>query len=351
MASIFTHKDGYRAQVRRVGHETQSKVFERKVDAQKWAREIEAAIDKGNLVAPGHRVTFSALAEAYEKNVECKGSKASALKLLKAGFGKCRLPEMTPDRIIKFSKGRDVSPVSRNGDLVYLNMVIQHGGVFAQVPAGALVAPQVSIKTAMISLKHMGLIQSKSNERDRRPTHDELETMFEHWRGSNHLELPMQEICLFLIATAMRRAEMCRIRFTDLEEFDRMLTIRDRKHPTKKKGNHQKVPLVTGHFKWQGREIDPLKIIKNRREYANSDTDRIFPFLPASITSNFVRTTKLCDIDDLRLHDLRHEGVSLLFEHGYQIQEVALVSGHLDWKQLKRYTQLKPASLHKRTFG
>lgn len=47
-------------------------------------------------------------------------------------------------------------------------------------------------------------------------------------------------------------------------------------------------------------------------------------------------------IEDLRLHDLRHEGISRLFEAGLQIQEVALISGHVSWAALKRYTHIKP---------
>lgn len=45
------------------------------------------------------------------------------------------------------------------------------------------------------------------------------------------------------------------------------------------------------------------------------------------------------------LHDLRHEGISRLFELGFQIPEVALVSGHTEWRTLKRYTHVKPQSL------
>jgi len=43
---------------------------------------------------------------------------------------------------------------------------------------------------------------------------------------------------------------------------------------------------------------------------------------------------------------LSHEGISRLFEAGYRIEQVALVSGHKSWAMLKRYTQLKPESLH-----
>ncbi|HMO30291.1 MAG TPA: tyrosine-type recombinase/integrase [Enterovirga sp.] len=55
-----------------------------------------------------------------------------------------------------------------------------------------------------------------------------------------------------------------------------------------------------------------------------------------------------CDleIDDLHFHDLRHEGTSRLFEAGFTIEQVALVTGHTDWKMLRRYTRLKPEALH-----
>jgi site-specific recombinase XerD len=51
-------------------------------------------------------------------------------------------------------------------------------------------------------------------------------------------------------------------------------------------------------------------------------------------------------IEDLHFHDLRHEGTSRLFEAGFSIQQVALVTGHKDWKMLRRYTHLKPETLH-----
>lgn len=52
-------------------------------------------------------------------------------------------------------------------------------------------------------------------------------------------------------------------------------------------------------------------------------------------------------IEDLRFHDLRHEGTSRLFEAGLSIERVALVTGHKDWRMLRRYTNLKPEDLHR----
>ena len=50
-------------------------------------------------------------------------------------------------------------------------------------------------------------------------------------------------------------------------------------------------------------------------------------------------------IVDLRFHDLRHEGISRLFEQGYRIEQVALVSGHRYWKMLARHTQIRAKDL------
>ena len=50
-------------------------------------------------------------------------------------------------------------------------------------------------------------------------------------------------------------------------------------------------------------------------------------------------------IEDLHFRDLRHEGTSRLFEAGLQIEQVALVTGHKDWKMLKGYTHLSPDTI------
>jgi integrase len=52
-------------------------------------------------------------------------------------------------------------------------------------------------------------------------------------------------------------------------------------------------------------------------------------------------------IEDLHFHDLRHEGTSRLFEAWFTIEQVALVTGHKDWKMLRRYTHLRPEALRK----
>lgn len=67
----------------------------------------------------------------------------------------------------------------------------------------------------------------------------------------------------------------------------------------------------------------------------------IFPYNTDSIGTAWSRACKMTGIRDLHFHDLRHEGVSRLFEMDWDIPRVSSVSGHRDWNSLRRYTHLR----------
>jgi integrase len=91
---------------------------------------------------------------------------------------------------------------------------------------------------------------------------------------------------------------------------------------------------------------DAFALIEEQRALRVNDDERIFPFNHKSISTRFTRTCQELEIEDLHFHDLRHEGTSRLFEAGFAIHQVALVTGHKDWKMLRRYTHLRPEALH-----
>src|SRR3546814_8975561 len=82
-------------------------------------------------------------------------------------------------------------------------------------------------------------------------------------------------------------------------------------------------------------------LIRVQRKY-DPRGDRIFPYNPRSVGTAFRRACRALKIENLHFHDLRHEATSRLFEAGLRIEQVALVTGHRDWKMLKRYTHLRP---------
>ena len=94
---------------------------------------------------------------------------------------------------------------------------------------------------------------------------------------------------------------------------------------------------------------DALAIID--RQPRTEGEGRIFPVHPQTLSKYFKAACDALGIADLHFHDLRHEGTSRLFEDGFAVQEVALVTGHKSWAHLKRYTNLRPESLHQRAAG
>lgn len=147
--------------------------------------------------------------------------------------------------------------------------------------------------------------------------------------------IPFNDILEFSILSCMRIGEICRIQWSDVDENNRSVVVRDRKDPRKKTGNHMSVPLLGGAW--------DILMAQPRTE------ERIFPFEPRSVTAGFQRVRNALGIEDLRYHDLRREGASRLFEKGFAVHEVAQVTGHRNLNTLWRvYTELYPESLHKR---
>ena len=83
----------------------------------------------------------------------------------------------------------------------------------------------------------------------------------------------------------------------------------------------------------------------SRSAWTGRSSDRIFPYNSKTVGGYFARACKFLGIVDLHFPDPRHEATSALFERGYQIHEVALVTLHDSWDTLKRYTNLKPENL------
>ena len=53
-------------------------------------------------------------------------------------------------------------------------------------------------------------------------------------------------------------------------------------------------------------------------------------------------------LSHLHLHDLRHEATSRLAERGWNVLELAAVTGHQDLQMLKRYANLRTEDLAKK---
>jgi integrase len=353
MATIVKRGDRWRAQVRRTGQPALSKTFASRTDAAAWARDMEHRLDRGQSVEAGRRVTFAEVLAAYRANIaEVKGmsrSKAQALGKIEKLIGQRRLIELKTTTFVEFCKVREIEgagPATILQDLTYIGTVLRHGCALLGAEHAAAAALD-SLDAARRTLRHAGRV-SKGNERDRRPTDDELKRLLAYWSPNPRQSIPMIDLTLFAVATAMRLGEILGVKWEDLDEAARTIVIRSRKHPTKKATNHQKVPLAHGTCFVDGKPIDPLQIILRQPSSWNR-MGRIFPHAAQSVSRAFQRATDELEIADLHFHDLRHDGASRLFEAGWPIERVALVTGHRDWNMLRRYTQLRAEDFHRRS--
>ncbi|MFN3585785.1 site-specific integrase [Phenylobacterium sp.] len=345
MATITKLKSGnWRVQVRRKGRYV-SETFVRREEARRWALDAENQIDRGETPMNsrlGRLKTFGELVDLHIEDMCEVGkapgrSKQATLNMLKRELGKLGMTEIDRDCIVTFGRKRakqGAGPVTVSMDIGAIKLVMAHAAAVHGLPTA--VEP---INLGRIALKRLGLI-GKSNERDRRPTEEELAKLIRYFETKNRQIIPLGRIIKFAIATAMRQEEIFRVTWDDYTERTKMLLIRDRKDPRSKKGNDQRIPLlsVSGY--------DPVALIQEQRSMRSNEDARIFPYHHKSAGTAFTRACKELAIDDLHFHDLRHEGTSRLFEAGFAIQQVALVTGHKDWKMLRRYTHLRPEALH-----
>lgn len=345
MASITKQASGkWRALVRRKG-QVISETFIRWDTARQWATEMEALIDSGQTpIGKQSRpvTTFAELIDLHLEDMAAIGkapgqSKVDQLNRLKRELGKTRVTALDRLKLIDYGRKRaanGVSPGTLNGDIGAIKLVVSHA---AAVQGMRVAVDQIDM--ARIALKRLGLV-GKGVERDRRPTNDELTRIIAYLEARPTMKLPGARIVKFAVATAMRLDEIFRVTWGDLNENEKLLTIRDRKDPRLKKGNDQPIPLLslTG--------FDALALLNEQRSEYSHPEGRIFPYWKRSATAAFQRACARLGIEDLHFHDLRHEATSRLFEAGLSIQQVALVTGHKDWKMLQRYTHLKAASLH-----
>jgi len=334
MASILQIKGRWRALIRRAGRKSICKTHPTKAAALAWARKIEAAMDADQPVEE-EAITVGALLTAYRKlrdvtrPIRDDGNEHYMLKALNRLLGGKDARRLgTADLVAYCTERRDegAGPYTLNMDIGKLSTALRYAA-----SAKGLTLPD-AVGAARPLLKHMGLIGG-GGKRERRPTEDELHRIGVYLRARPSAKADVYaDAVLFAVASAMRRGEICALAWADIDEVKRLALVRDRKDPRKKTGNDQWVPLLPAA--WEIVQRQPRG-------------GRVFPITPTAWSKYFTEACRELAIPDLHLHDMRHEGTSLLFEQGYDIPQVALVTGHKKWDNLRRYTQLKPEGLHR----
>ena len=183
---------------------------------------------------------------------------------------------------------------------------------------------------------------SSSQKRDRLPTNDELMALTKYfaqkWRNPNY-SYPMHLIIWFAIYSCRREAEITRMELRDFDRHNNSWKIRDLKNPTGSKGNHKEFNVLPKCKKII--ELLSETEVRARMLKRGYGDEYLIPLSPKTIGGEFRKACKLLGIDDLRFHDLRHDGCTRLAEQGFTIPQIQQVSLHDSWGSLERYVSVK----------
>lgn len=129
---------------------------------------------------------------------------------------------------------------------------------------------------------------------------NKLASHFFEMQERRKAQIDMPKMIAFALFSTRQHEEIKRIRWDDLDDSRQALLVRDMKNPGQKIGND--VRCHVPDEAWAILQSMP----KVERE--------IFPYNAKSVSASFTRACQMLCIEDLHFHDLRHEGVSRLFE-------------------------------------
>lgn len=321
MASYRKRDGRWQVQVRRAGHRPVAKTFTSKTDARRWAAQVEVDLERSEL--PPDR---------------------AALKTLTLGDLLSRYQrEVTPGRKGAVQEGYRLEALQQT-DLARLSLVHLRPHAFARyrddrlrIVKPATVLRELAIIRGVLNVARtdwgIGLTSNPLDEvtkprpdphRERRLEAGELDRLLEACRAS---QTPWFEPLVSLaLETGMRRSELLRVRWNDVDLETRTLSIREAKN-----GHPRTIPLSSA----------AVGVLEGGQSPEAAYSDFVFDVSPNAVRLAWERMRRKAGIKNLRFHDLRHEAISRFFEKGLSMPEVAMISGHRDPRMLFRYTHPK----------
>lgn len=212
--------------------------------------------------------------------------------------------EIQSHHLVEFAKslGATRTPATVGNYMSHLS------SVFALArPAWEIPLDQQAMKDAFVVCTRLGITR-KAIKRDHHPSLDELNrlpALFADKHRRRPKSLPMDCIVAFTPFSTRRKDEITRVTWNGLNQTYSRAFVNDMKHPGDKVGNDVWCDLPA-----QARAT---------AQAMPKNSPIVLPNKGDTISATFTRARKLLAIDDLRFHDLRHEGLTRLFEIGETI--------------------------------
>jgi integrase len=322
--ATFTKRNGkHHVQIRRRGFPTTCRTFELKSDALEWAREMERRADRGELPASRKelaKIKLSDILVRYRDEVTIEKLSANSEiylinAVLRSPMSNLLMCNLTVSHFHSYREKR-LKKV-KNGTVNRELGIIKHAIDTAKKEWGVPI-----LTNPLDDLKKLKV----QNSRSRRLTETEYELIQHHLAVTRNSEL--KDLIDLAIETGMRRGEILKMEWEDVQFETATLFI-----PTSKNGHSRMIPLTP----------KAVSLLVRLKSLPKRDT-------PFSISDNaakllWQRLIKRTGIDNLHFHDLRHEAISRFFEFGLSVPEVALISGHRDFRMLFRYTHMNAGNI------
>jgi integrase len=314
VASIRLHNGKWQARVIRKGHPAQTKSFSKKQDAERWGRAIEADLERG-LSAPratGPAMTLGQLLGRYRLEVvpAFKGATEDAIRLKAIERDRvCRttLTALSAAQVAAYRDRRlgSISAGTVIRELAYLSAAINHArrewGLNLENPVALVRKPPTP------------------RGRERLLRDDERQSLRLALQPTGRRSRWMPPLVELALATGMRRGELLRLRWKDVDLERRVAFLADTKN-----GESRRVPLSTA-------AIEVLQGLERR------DGERVFPVTGYAVAAAFKHATARAGLADFRFHDLRHTAITAMSGKLPNVIELAAVTGHKSLKMLQRY--------------
>ena len=325
MATIRKLRGKWQAQVRRRGVPPRAKSFDKRSDAERWARDLEAEADRSGWVADtlaAEKTTLKELLTRYRDEVTPgkRGAVSEASRInvmMRCLIAHRTLAKLTSADVASYRDERlkIVAPATIIREL----KTISHAIEIAPREWG-LWLPRNPIKLVRRPPVPRGCT--------RRLNEGEEEALLAACdRGRTPLLKPL---IILGIETGMRRGELLDLRWKHID-----LTKCVAHLPTTKNGDPRDIPLSR-------RATTTLKEIL---AMPGRDADRALPMTGNGVRLAFEHLRVRAGMPDLHFHDLRHEAISRFFERGLNVAEVSAISGHRELKILQRYVHLRAIDL------
>ena len=332
----------WRVQVRRKGFSPQSKTFNTRPEAEAWAREIEGEMDRGSFVSrkEAENTTLNEALERYEREISSKKKGYPQEKYKIAALKKTPFSSrwISAVRSIDVAEWRDkLLETSSPSTVNRLLIILSHVFTIAtkEWGMGGLVNPVSQIRRPP---------NPKARERRFLPDEEKvIRTACMKYGG----DLP--HIVGLAIETGMRREEIAGMPWDLVDLKKRTVTL-----PKTKNGEKRIVPLspeAVRILERISRRLDG-RVWNITTPHAISVAWRRMLFRARNDYENECKKKKI-DPDPqflvgITFHDLRHEATSRFFEKGFNVMEVAAITGHKTLQMLKRYTHLRAEDLAER---